>query len=34
MLTTYLIHRGSPQSGDTDDGMAEDIKAIRKKLDA
>ncbi len=34
VLATYLIHRGSPQSRDTDDEMAEDIKAIRKKLDA
>jgi len=34
ILATYLIHRGSPQSRDTEDEMAEDIKAIRKKLDA
>jgi hypothetical protein len=34
ILATYMIHRGSPQSRDTDDEMAEDIKAIRKKLDA
>lgn len=34
VLATYLIHRGSPQSRDTEDEMADDIKAIRKKLDA
>ena len=34
ILATYLIHRGSPQSRDSADEMAEDIKAIRKKLDA
>ena len=34
ILATYLIHRGSPQSRDTEDEMAEDIKAIRNKLDA
>ncbi|MGH8928817.1 MAG: DUF6766 family protein [Acidimicrobiia bacterium] len=34
VLATYLIHRGSPQSRDTEDEMAEDIKAIRKKLGA
>lgn len=34
ILATYLIHRGSPQSRDSGDEMAEDIKAIRKKLDA
>ncbi|HKY46845.1 MAG TPA: hypothetical protein VJQ79_02565 [Acidimicrobiia bacterium] len=33
-VATYLIHRGSPQSRDTDDEMAEDTKAIRRKLDA
>jgi hypothetical protein len=34
VLATYLIHRGSPQSRDTEDEMADDIRAIRKKLDA
>jgi hypothetical protein len=34
VLATYLIHRDSPQSRDGNDEMAEDIKAIRKKLDA
>jgi hypothetical protein len=34
ILATYMIHRGSPQSRDSDDEMAEDIKAIRKKLNA
>jgi hypothetical protein len=34
VLATYLIHRGSPQSRDNADEMADDIKAIRKKLDA
>lgn len=34
ILATYFIHRGSPQSRDGADEMAEDIKAIRKKLDA
>ena len=34
VLATYLIHRGSPQSRDTEDEMAEDIKAIRKSLGA
>jgi hypothetical protein len=34
VLATYLIHRGSPQSRDTEDEMAADIKAIRKNLGA
>lgn len=34
ILATYFIHRGSPQSRDGSDEMAEDIKAIREKLDA
>ena len=34
VLATYFIHRGSPQSRDTEDEMADDIKSIRKKLDA
>lgn len=34
VLATFLIHRGSPQSRDTGDEVAEDIKAIRRKLDA
>ncbi|HEX5694752.1 MAG TPA: DUF6766 family protein [Acidimicrobiia bacterium] len=34
VLTTYLIHRHSPESRDSDDEMAADIKAIREKLEA
>lgn len=34
VLTVYLIHRGSPQSRDSTDEMADDIKAIRAKLGA
>jgi hypothetical protein len=34
VLATYFIHRGSPQSRDGADEMAEDIKAIRRKLGA
>ena len=34
LLTTYLIHRNSPQSRDSSDEMAADIKAIKAKLDA
>jgi hypothetical protein len=34
VTTTYLIHRGSPESRDGDDEMGEDIKAIRRKLEA
>lgn len=34
ILATYFIYRGSPQSRDGSDEMAEDIKPIREKLDA
>jgi hypothetical protein len=34
VLATYLIHRGSPQSRDTEDEMTADLRAIRKKLEA
>jgi uncharacterized protein DUF6766 len=34
VLASLLIHRGSPQSRDTEDEMAEDIKAIRRSLGA
>ena len=34
ILATHLIHRGSPQSRDTEDEMTDDIKAIRNKLEA
>ena len=34
VLATYFIHRGSPQSRDNSDQMAEDFKAIREKLGA
>jgi hypothetical protein len=34
ILATYFIHRGSPQSRDGSDEMAQDIKAIRQKLGA
>lgn len=32
VMTTYLIHRHSPESRDTDDEMAADIRAIKQKL--
>jgi hypothetical protein len=34
LLTTYLVHRNSPQSRDSSDDMAADIKAIETELDA
>lgn len=33
VLAAYLIHRGSPQSRDSEDQIAEDIRAIRRKLE-
>ncbi len=33
-FATYVIHRGSPQSRDSADEMASDIKAIREKMGA
>lgn len=34
VLTTYLIHRHSHESRDSNDEMADDIKAIREHLQA
>jgi len=34
VLTTYIIHRHSPESRDSDDELAADVKAIRRKLEA
>ena len=33
VMTTYIIHRHSPESRDTDDEMAADIRAIRRRLE-
>ena len=34
VLTTYIIHRHSPESRDSDDELAADVRAIKRKLDA
>ncbi|HEY7704077.1 MAG TPA: DUF6766 family protein [Acidimicrobiia bacterium] len=34
VLAAYLIHRGSPQSRDSEDEIAADVRAIRRKLEA
>ncbi|HVL39595.1 MAG TPA: DUF6766 family protein [Fimbriimonadaceae bacterium] len=34
VLTTYLIHRGSHESKDTDDEMQESLQRIEQKLEA
>jgi hypothetical protein len=34
VLATYFIHRGSPQSRESDDQMAADIKAIKNTIGA
>jgi hypothetical protein len=33
VLAAYLIHRGSPQSRDSEDEIAADLRAIRRKLE-